>query len=178
MAATVFRLEGVDRCVFKFESLASATQRTIMRKAVRAGGGPFLAAVRAKAPVKNRLLKRSLVLLIRAYSGSVWAIIGQEKSKSFDKARLKIKRLGGISGRGDLVPLHLVEEPTRGHTIQSSGKRKALVIPTGTGGVYRRRFRHPGTFGAHFVRAAAAQADKQSLAAFESKFIEELMKEA
>ncbi len=52
MAISGIKLEGVERCVAKFEKLARATQRTIMRKAVRAGGAPFLAAVRAKAPAR------------------------------------------------------------------------------------------------------------------------------
>lgn len=186
MAVTGIRLEGVERVIGRFEFFDRKMRKSIMRKAVRAGGSPFLKTARAKAPVGNSLLKRSLVQLIRVYNGSVWAIIGQEKTRGFNKQKVKIERKGGLSGRGELTPIHLVEESTQPHTIpgstrsRMSGKRAKATMRLEFGGevIYRGRVRHPGTRGKHFIRAAATEAEKQSLAGFEAKLVEEVMREA
>lgn len=174
MTRQFIKVEGIELASARLSALLPKTQRKILPKVVRAASRPFLLAARAEAPARNKFLRRSLIVLIRRYLTSVWAIIGQEKGKAFRKT--KRLRTGGISGRGDAVPIHLVEEPTRPHVIR---KKSGRPIAFDSGGRrIRRSVRHPGTRGKHFVRSAAASAEKPSLAAFEAKLTEELLKEA
>jgi len=198
---TGVRLEGVERCLGVLRSLPRKVQKRVLQKAVRAGGNPFLKAARSRAPTRNRLLKSSLALVIRTYDATVLAIIGQEKTKAFFKVKNKRRQAGGISGRGELTPIHLVEEPVKPHDITGTrnttdvsfkdirGRARTkkvaigrilrpLAIATAGGKLFRQRVRHPGHKGRHFIRAAAAQAEQAGLAAFEQKYVEELMKEA
>ncbi len=118
---TYVKMTGVQECLAVLQATPAKAQKVWLRKSVRAGGGPLLKAVRANVPVKNGGLKRSLRQLVRVYRGTVVAVIGQEKGKA-DTRKRKIKAKGGISGRGDVVPMHLVEQRVKPHKI--TGKRE------------------------------------------------------
>jgi len=174
---TGIRVAGVNHAVAVLNGLERKTQKRILPKAVRAAGAPFLKAARRRAPKANRLLSRSLALVMRRYSGSVLVVIGQEKTKRFDKAKTKIKRTGGISGRGELTPLHLVEEDVKPHAIRPRAARR-LVFQAGGKTVYATEVHHPGRRGDHFVRAAAAASEAEGVRQFGVKLTLEVMKEA
>jgi len=168
------RVEGIERHFAAIERLSTRVARRIIPKAVRAGARPAVNASRQAAPARNRFLRRSMNLVIRRYQGSVYAVIGQERGKTF-KTRKRIKS-GGISGRNMAAPIHLVDQPVAPHVIQSRGPWLAIQTPQGK--TYRRRVQHPGTRGARFMRAAATASRQQSESAFEQKLITELDKEA
>jgi len=176
------RLTGADRAVAVLNGLERKTQKRILPKAVRAAGAPFLKAARRFCPKGNRLLSRSLALVMRRYSGSVLVVIGQEKTKRFDKAKTKIKRRGGISGRGELTPLHLVEEDVKPHAVRPRSAKwlraKRLVFQVGGKTIYTTEVQHPGRRGDHFVRAAAVASEAEGVRQFTDKLATEVMKEA
>lgn len=204
MTAVTMKLEGVEKALKAFEDLDRRIKRKVTNKAVRAGAKPYLDAVRRKAPTRNRYLRRSMSSVIRTYpNGTVLAVIGQEKAKQF-KTTKRTKR-GGLSGQGLAVPLHLVEESTRPHTVFGTRasikvdttdargrKRKKTVkigavlkplawrVGKGRGGQMRfaTSVKHPGTQGSHFVRDAAKEAESESVQAFERKFSAEVEAEA
>jgi len=153
--------------------VAQKQQKKILPKAVRAGGGPFLKAVRANAPSMNKTLKRSIILVIRRYRTGALAVIGQDKGKTRGKGVGKSKHGGGISGRGDLVPIHLVEAPTKPHSINPK-VRKALKFNDR----FAKSVRHPGTAGRHFVRKSAQQAEGEAIRSFTDKLRVETLAEA
>jgi hypothetical protein len=176
------QLLGVGHAVQVLETLPKKIHKKVLPKAVRAGGTPLLKSARKLAPRANRLLARSLVLVLRRYSGAVVAIIGQEKTKRFDKAKTKIRRRGGISGRGELTPLHLVEENVSPHAIRPRSARAArsarLVFRVGGKTVYASQVAHPGRRGDHFILRAASSTQRQAVQAFEQKLTTETFKEA
>lgn len=119
------------------------------------------------------IFRRALTIVTRTYSdsGTIVAVIGQKKGGT----RRKAKGGGGISGRGDLIPIHLVEYPTKGHTLERQSKARTLqglkrflrkhskqptaatVVAKLPQGFRRLRLdrRHPGTRGARFMKRAA-----------------------
>lgn len=179
--AAVFQLSGVPSTMRILNDLPKKQQKKILPKAARAAGGPFLKSVRANAPSMNKTLKRSMIMLVRRYRTGAWAIIGQQKGKSRGKdVGRGVKRGGGISGRGDLVPVHLVENPTKAHEVQAK-RAKALAFgfdrDTGKSN-FARRIRHPGTRGQHFIRKSARQSESAAVRAFTDKLRTETLAEA
>jgi hypothetical protein len=163
---------GLSETIQVLNDLPRKQQKRIIPKAVRAGGGPFLKAVRANAPAMNKTLKRSLIMVVRRYAAGALAVIGQDRGKTRGKGVGKAnKSTGGISGRGDLVPIHLVENPTKPHDV--AGKPWMAF-----GGVVRRSIRHPGTRGKYFVRNSARQAEAEAVRSFTNKLAGETIIEA
>ena len=153
-----------------------------------AGGNPLVREARRAAPRNSGIFKRSLEKKVVLYAGGsvVVGIVGQQK-RAFTKS-IKRKGHGGISGRGAVVPIHLVEEPTRPHRIPKEFRATRVkttkeyrdaqrAAGTWTGGVWRREKRspmairlpgggmvmvesinHPGTRGKAFMKQAASQA--------------------
>lgn len=145
-------------------------EKRVLRKSIRAGGNPFLKTARSSAPRRNGLFKRSLALKVKVYpGGTVVAIIGQRKNKRFNKAKLRLKKKGGISGAGELVPIHLVENAVKAHTIPGPIRLGRSVV---------RNVRHPGHAGSGFLARAAATAQPKSQIAFQRKAEQEITNEA
>lgn len=167
------RLEGLELHFAAIENLDKKTTRRVVPKAVRAGARPQVQATRQAAPVQNRFLRRSLGLVIRRYQGSVYAVIGQERGKTF-KRKKRVKS-GGISGRNMAAPIHLVDQPVQPHEIRARGPWLAIDGPQGM--IYRRRVQHPGHRGARFMAAAARNSQQEAERAFEAKFVAELERE-
>lgn len=204
-------LQGEAQTVRVLESLPVKIQERCLGKAVNAGAGPYLRAARANAPRQSGLFVRTLALKVKSYarSGAVVALIGQEKTRNFKglaaKVRARIKagsvRAGGISRRGDAVPIHLVESPTKPHRIPlefrkvrlrittPAGKRRSvyagversaplrLRLPSGQT-VYVDQVQHPGTRGSRFLGRAYEASTPEASARFESKLAEEVDREA
>ncbi len=182
MAVSVMTITGIPSTIRILNELPKRQQKKIIPKAARAGGNPFLKAARANAPGTNKIFKRSLILLVRRYATGAFAIIGQDKGKVTSGAKAARKRTirGGISGRGDVVPIHLVENPTRAHLVQPKNKRTLAFgfdADTGTS-IFARSIRHPGTRGSRFVRKSAQQAQSQAIREFENKLRVETLAEA
>jgi len=173
------RLDGEKELLRKMQQLPRRVAKRVLAKAVRAEARPFVKAARRLAPKRNRIFYRSLELVIRRYQGAVFAAVGQNTAKVIRKRR--IKHGGGISGRGDVVPLHLVDQPTRPRRIapktRTDGRRGVLRFTVSGSPVFARSVRHPGTRGARFMARAAAAARAEGVSAFASKFATELDRE-
>ena len=181
MAGSVLTITGIPSTIRILNELPKRQQKKILPKAARAGGGPFLKSIRSNAPAMNKTLKRSMIMVIRRYRTGAWAIVGQDKGKTRGKGIGKgIKRGGGISGRGDLVPIHLVEEPTKAHEVRARRARAlAFGFDRDTGkSNFARRIRHSGTRGKHFVRKSARQSQGAAVRAFTDKLRTETLIEA
>lgn len=154
-AATI-ELEGLAETRQRLLQLPDRIQKRCMSKAVRAGGALFVKAAKRNAPRLTGLFKRSLAQRVKSYQAGkvVVSITGQQNTV---KNRRKLRRgRGGISGRGDLVPIHFVEENTKPHRIPKEG-RGMLILRNRSGGrvlVYS-VVHHPGTRGQHPIRRAA-----------------------
>jgi len=170
--STGIRIDGVERTLLAFGRLERGIARKVVPKAVRAGGSVQLKATRQQAPKKNRLLSRSLTMVLRRYNGAVYAVIGQQVRKTVNVK--KLKHSGGISGQGNVVPIHLVENPVKAHEITGS---PWLRFNLNGRQVWAKRVLHPGHSGRHFAQRAADQTRGAAEAAFEVKFINELNKE-
>lgn len=186
---------GVENAIAALRDLNVRVATKVMQKAIRAGAEPFLTAVRRLAPIKTGIFKRSLTKKIKTYgsSGTVVAIIGQNKL-SVRRSKAALKRtasgnFGGISGRGDLVPIHLVDNPTGAHSMAKNNRiftRKGNVIKAGVVRVkiagkwvsLSRARIHPGTRGSKFVERAATSSKEEAMSATLAKLEQEVMGEA
>ena len=150
MSITV-QLDGITATVGKLDRLDKKIRRTIIRKAVRAGGAPLVKAVRSNAPVDKKVLRKSVTQKVKAYSrtGVVMAIVGAKRQKD------------AATGRNPANYLHLVERGTKAHTV-----RGPLTLPSGE--VYG-AVQHPGARASRFVERSARQADSQAVSAFSQK---------
>ena len=164
---------GLSETVAALEEVPKAIQRRVLVKAIRAGGAPFLDAVRRLAPSKSRNLRRSLTLLVRRYrSGTVVAVIGQEKGKQFKSIKRRRSGIGGLSAQGKAVPIHFVENPVRSHRIPKNAQvagGKRLRFRWGGKWVTVPYVDHPGTAGTGFVKHAAAASEAAAIQAFSEK---------
>lgn len=173
-----FTLQGLPETVRRLEELPKRIEKRCMTKAVRAGAAPLVKAAKANAPRATGLFKRSLDSKIKSYGqGRVTlAIVGQKKTVT-QRRKLR-KGRGGISGRGDLVPVHFVEEPTRPHRIPKEGRGPLrLKLPSGQLAVVQ-SVEHPGTRGQHPIRRAADSAAGTAAQAFADKLSAEVEREA
>jgi hypothetical protein len=171
MAEPVVRLtiEGLPATIRKLGQLPFRMQKRAMAKAIRAGGNVFVKAAKRNAPRATGLFKRSLDQKVKSYRGGqiVVSITGQ---KSEVKNRRKLRKgRGGISGRGDLVPIHFVEEDTKPHRIPKEGRGPiTLQLPSGQR-VTVQSVQHPGTRGTHPIRRAADSSEGAAATAFGEK---------
>lgn len=178
MASPVITLEGLPSTIRRLETLPPKIQRRAMKKAINAGAAPFLKASRRNAPRATGLFKRSLTTKVVSYrSGAVTlAMIGQQKRKRIKATaageRRRVGR-GGISGRGDIVPIHFIEEDIRSHAINPKQGRSLRID-----GEYRAHVRHPGVRGQHPIAKAARESESAGVRAFAAKLQSEVIKEA
>lgn len=170
--AITAKVDGLQTTLAALRQFPPAVQKRVLPKAVRAAGAPYTKAARQLAPKTNRLLSRSLSLVLRRYKGNVLAIIGQQIGKVPKVKRLK--STGGISGAGFPAPIHLVESKVKRHEITG----RLLRFTTGGTIVHAKRVLHPGHPGEQFIRRAAAQSHGKSNRAFEKKAADEIEKEA
>jgi hypothetical protein len=193
------KIDGMPATVRALEELPRNIQKLAIGKALRAGTAPTIKAARRLAPRATGLLKRSIVAKFKSYRGGAVQIeiIGQG-SEVKNRKKLKAGR-GGISGRGDIVPVHLVEEDTKPHGIPKTVRLKQiktskewrdaqraqglaprkyaqirrlykpLAIQAGGGVIYRGSARHPGTQGSHFLREASESTMGQTTQRFSEK---------
>lgn len=180
MAVTV-RVQGDEETIREIQKIERKIKVRALKKSMNAGANPYLKTARRRAPKQNRYLARSLAKKVKQYNTSeanvgAMAVVGQTsgvKNKAAIVAKVSgrknhQRRGGGISGRGLLVPVHLVDQPVKPHRITPRqnrivyGKRAALVWEYGK----RRRskryargaVRHPGHPGKQFLEVAALQA--------------------
>lgn len=176
MAQITGKLIGLETTLAKLRTLPEKVTKRVLPKAIRAAGGPYTKAARALAPKTNRLLSRSMGLVIRRYKGgAVVAIIGQERNKTIKVKKLKSS--GGISGKGFAAPIHLVDAPVKPHRIAATGGG-LLRFSQGGAILYRRVTNHPGHPGANILDRAARSSRPSSQRAFEQKAAVEIEKEA
>jgi hypothetical protein len=135
-------LSGLPATVRKLQALPDKIQRRAVGKAVRAGTRPLVIAARKNAPRSTGIFRASLDVKIKSYkSGTVQiGIVGQKTERAVSKMReiMAGKKLtgklgkgrGGISGGGDLVPVHFIEEGTKPHIIGAERLKRKQVATT------------------------------------------------
>lgn len=177
-AVTTITLVGLPQTLRRLQELPQKIQKRCMMKAVRAGGAPLLKAARRNWPRLTGLSKRSLDQKVVSYGAGrvVVSIVGQRKN-ALIRARAKLRKgRGGISGRGDVVPVHFVEEATKPHRIPKYG-RGMLILRTPAGLRAIDHVMHPGTRGQHPIRRAADSASGEAGQAFAAKLEQEVSRE-
>lgn len=202
MNATITaELTGLSQALQNLQQFERRVARKVLQKAVRAGAAPFVASVRKLAPRSNGALRRSLTQKIKTYpqTGTVVAIIGQNKKSAGRPKKIK-GGSGGISGRGDLVPIHLVDQPVRAHSMFALSRSKLAKVKRARDATKLRQLdgknwtatarlpggwrtlqlkrQHPGHAGRRFIERAAREAGGSSTAAFTTKLEAEVMAEA
>lgn len=163
----------------KLEGFSNRVRKKTLRTAAREGSREFRDQARRLAPRQNGYLKRSLTNKIKTYPTAVVGMVGQDirkLKKGATKARKRAK-LGGISGRGETVPSHLVERPTKPHRIAgplvwtNRGRRKA-----GRQVQFAAVVRHPGTRGNPFLSRAEFRGRRKAQARFRARLVAEVGK--
>lgn len=182
-ASTTMTLHGLPATVRKLEQLPQKISKGPVRKAVRAGGAPFVKASKRNAPRRTGIFKRSLTQKVKSYRGGVvtLSIIGQLKRARIKATKGLKKGRGGISGRGGVVPVHFVEEDIKPHRIPKEGTDDPFAFAFRSQGgriVIVYEIHHPGTRGQHPIRKAAQEAERPGLAAFQQKLATEVDREA
>ena len=183
MTTKAVQVEGVDSVIRKLRAFDKKVGKKIIRKATRAGGAVELKAVKRIMPKVNRGLQKSMVQKIKTYpaSSTVVAIIGQDMGKVKGRGTNKRKRFkgGGISGRGDTVPSHLLENPTKPHAITRRGDQiNRWFTSSGPQFAWGSGINHPGTQGGNYIRRAEQSARAATKRAVETKLIIELARAA
>ena len=186
------KLEGVAAAISKLRTLPNKIQKRGLVKAVRAGINPLKKASYKNAPRMTGIFRASLDTKIKSFKdGKVQVgLVGQRRERRIDKRTNRHIRAGmklagkfgfgrgGIGGRGDTVPIHLVENPTRPHRIPKEGKGPLqLRLPSG----YRlvvESVNHPGTKGQHPVERAYDSTNAECLQRFSEKLTTEVDIEA
>jgi len=168
------KLEGVAETIQRLIALPDKIQKRCMAKAARAGGAPLVKAAKRYSPRLTGLFKRSLAQKVKSYQAGkvVISITGQQNEV---RNRRKLRRgRGGISGRGDLVPIHFVEENTKPHRIPKEGRGPLTLRSRSGGQVIVGAVQHPGTRGQHPIRRAFDSANAVSLLEFQKKLATEV----
>ena len=164
---------GVESTTAALNTLPKKMAKRAVRKSVNAGGGVFLKAARRNAPRANGTFRRSLIVKVKNYQAGSVAIIGQNRNA---KGSAKIKRSGGISGRGDVVPSHFIENPIKPHRL--APKTKTLLrFDAGNGVVFARSVMHPGTRGQFPIRRAAQSSEREAVSVLTTKLAVETRSE-
>lgn len=172
----LFTLEGNKRAIQKLHRFRGSVQRRFVLKAVGEANKLYLRAAKNAAPKGlTGLFRRSLASVVRRYArnGAYIGLTGQQKDKRFsEKATARASRRaggrGGLSGSGRVVPIHLVESPTRRHVIEAKNKTGMLAFRAGGGLIVTPRVNHPGTRGTGFLRRSEKQSRAAANAAFRS----------
>ena len=180
------RVVGLSETLKKIDSLERRVRRKFVRRSATKGARIVTRAVSRNAPRSGGGLKKSIDSKIVVYPGAVVAIVGQNKakarkSKAHQKAVTsgKFANKGGITQTGEIVPIHLVDQPIRSHTVRA---RIAKVLHWFVKGRGRRggtdTFRPMANLsqrsGARFMEASANESLPQARSAIESDLSEQL----
>lgn len=176
VVATI-KLEGLETTLRRLRTFPAKVQKKCLRKAVSAGAVPLVKAAKKASPQLRGIFKRSLTTKVKGYQGGAVevAIVGQSaKIRSAKKVRAG---RGGISGRGDVVPIHFIEDGVRPHRIPKEGSKRKLHITLPSGQlVFLYSIQHPGHRGFHPIRHAAETAATEAASRVEQKLAEEIEK--
>lgn len=200
-------LQGLPETVRRLQELPGKIAKRCLSKAARAGGAPLVKAVKRQWPQATGLSKRALTQKVKSYQDGrvVISIVGQQKDV---RARKKLRKgRGGISGRGDVVPIHLIENPTKPHRIPKEFRKTQLQttkahrdamrsqgrdfrrykierrgplrlrLPGGQV-VFVESIQHPGTRGKKILKAAADAGAAEAAQSFAAKLESEVDREA
>jgi len=190
---TVIKITGIELTMSRLRSLDRGVRRRVLRKAANAGGTVGVKRIKSLAPKKNRGLSKSITKKVKTYSktGTVVLIMGQDMKKvgKAGSAAKKSTKGGGISGRGNTVPSHLIENPTRAHDMPGRTRRGVFTAGDpmeflnrfwagGGSPVFTRSIRHPGTPGQYFIRRASQSGRGVIAKTIETKLTVETLREA
>jgi len=173
--AAAWRIEGLAEATRRLRELPDRISKRVIRKSVNAGAQPMVKTVRSNTPRRTGLTRRSMAVKLKSYRSAAVAVIGQDK-----RSRPKVRRGagggggGGISGRGYPVPIHLVDAPTRPHTIAG----RVLRWLRGSTVFHARAVRHPGTRGQAVMSRSFASARSAAESAMVEKMRGEIDREA
>lgn len=177
MTQQVIKIYGIEELYRNLEEMPRRIRRKVLRKGVRAGSALFTKNLKQSVPIRSGMLKRTIATKVKQYTHgetvNVMGLAGQKVGTKLKetKRRRKGMRAGGISARGDVVPIHLVDQPVKPHAI--SGRLSIRDFHRVVSGV-----QHPGHRGAGFVEMAFQKTYRMSLDAFRQKAAEEIAAEA
>jgi hypothetical protein len=172
-------LQGLPETLARLREFPRKVQKRCLVKAVRAGVRPLLTTARKNAPRRTGLFRGSLDTKIKSYKdGAVQVgIVGQAKGRMASRGLRKGR--GGISGRGDLVPVHFVENDIKPHRIPKDGRKGMLLLRLPSGHrMLVESVQHPGTKGQRPIARAAESATGEANARFAEKLTVEVEAEA
>ena len=184
-----FALDGIKEMHRFWERFDDKNKRKILRKSVNASCRPVVKKVRALAPKQTGLFRRSITHIVRSYrrGGALAGVIGQrgqrsKSTKALDKAAEAAKShksRGGLSGKGKVVPIHLVNNPVKEHKITANLLKEERLVFRASGRIHwERDVDHKGHPGRGFMEDAFTQTRRLALKAFETKFKNEVVSEA
>ena len=184
-----YELQGMAEANKAFDKLDKKIKRKVTRKAVNAAVRPTITAARKFAPKQTGLFRRSITHIVRSYrrGGALAGVIGQrgqrsKSTKALDKAAEAAKShksRGGLSGKGKVVPIHLVNNPVKEHKITANLLKEERLVFRASGRIHwERDVDHKGHPGRGFMEDAFTQTRRLALKAFETKFKNEVVSEA
>lgn len=137
--------QGFDQLEADFQTLTKGMQGQALRAALRAAASPVLKSAKADSP--SRRIRKGLTVSVQGNNARAVAKIGPRKRTQAAKI------------------LHLVEGPTRPHTIRP--KRKKIMFWKKSFGTV---VHHPGTRGRPFFRRQLPDHRADAEAAFANAF--------
>ena len=184
-----FAIDGIEQLQSFWDKFDDKIRRKVLRKSVNAACRPVVKKVRALAPKQTGLFRRSITHMVRSYrrGGSLAGVSGQrgqrsKSTKALDKAASAAKshkNRGGLSGKGKVVPIHLVNNPVKPHTIKANLLKGERLVFRRYGRInWERDVDHKGHGGRGFMEDAFSQTRRLALKAFETKFKNEVINEA
>lgn len=143
---TRIEVEGMATVLGQLRALDRKVKRKIMRKATNAGAKELHKEARRLAPRTNGFLRMSLKVVIKAGKNAVFAKIGQEKNKQFNRKRFKGS---GLNKRGYAAPIWWIERGTKRHAILASKRALAWTAGKRKGSkgkpIFAKSIKHPGS---------------------------------
>lgn len=167
--AIEIKLDGLETTLRRLQAFPVKVQKKCLRSAVAAGAVPLVRAAKSASQQRTGIFRRSLASKLKSYqSGAVYVSIVGQANKIRASKKVRAGR-GGISGRGQIVPIHFVEDGIKPHVISRRSMR-ALGFPLSSGQmVFRGSVQHPGHAGRHVIRKAAETAGREAADRVERK---------
>ena len=184
MSSITARVIGLEQSLAALDNLERKTRRKFARRSATKGGRAALKVLKRNAPRLGGGLRRSMDSKVVVYPNSVVVVLGQNASKARNSkahqkaaASGKFAKMGGITGSGEIVPIHLVDQPTAAHVVRPRSA-KALRIYSGRGKRAQATFipsvRIKAQRGANFVEKTALEAIPQARRIMEADLSEQL----
>ncbi len=167
--------EGEKKLFRVLARMEKKFQKKATRKAMRQAAKPLRKKMRSLAPKSSGLLKVSIATKIVYYrrTQTVVAVVGA-------RSEIKGKKATEIAGAKNRLAkpsryVHLVESPTKPHTIAPKGEGGVLAVG---GNLVRKPIQHPGTKGTRFTQRSLQATRQASITAMADSLRDSIRAEA